>query len=284
MHAGMITAHCLVKSCKSQVKSLKSTNNSQQLKVNGPNYFCAMAKIWAVYAAALFLILMTLSLPLVGINMAFSPGKRALRNNIYYLHHIFTPLFLTMVGIRLKVEGQERLDPRQSYVIVGNHNSSLDFIINGHAFPGVFRFLAKQELLKIPVFGFIVRKMCLVVDRSSAMSRARSVVALKQQLAEGWSIFIYPEGSRNMTDQPLAPFFDGAFRIAIQTKAPVAVQTIVNIRHITANGKGLRPGTVRIVWEDPIPTDGLNSKDIESLKEKTESVMRQRLGSESWRG
>ncbi len=239
-----------------------------------------MAKIWAIYAAALFLILMTLSLPIVGLNMAITPGKRALRNNIFYLHHIFTPIFLTLVGIRLKVEGRERIDPKKSYVIVGNHRSSLDFIVNGHAFPGVFRFLAKQELLKIPVFGLIVRKMCLVVDRSSAMSRARSVVALKQQLAEGWSIFIYPEGSRNDTEQPLAPFFDGAFRIAIQTGAPVAVQTIVNIRHITANGEGLRPGTVRIVWEEPIETEGLDSKDIENLKEKAENLMKQRLGFE----
>lgn len=237
-----------------------------------------MAKIWAIYAAALFLILMTLSLPIVGLNMVITPGKRALRNNIYYLHHIFTPLFLTLVGIRLKVEGSEHLDPKQSYVIVGNHSSSLDFIVNGHAFPGVFRFLAKQELLKIPVFGLIVRKMCLVVDRSSAMSRARSVVALKQQLAEGWSIFIYPEGSRNDSDQALAPFFDGAFRIAIQTGAPLAVQTIVNIRQITVNGAGLRPGIVRIVWEPPIQTEGLGTADIDRLKEKAESLMKHRLG------
>lgn len=237
-----------------------------------------MAKIWAVYAAALFLLLMTLSLPIVGLNMIITPGKRALRNNIFYLHHIFTPLFLTLAGIRLKVEGKEHLDPKQSYVIVGNHNSSLDFIINAHAFPGVFRFLAKQELQKIPVFGLIVRKMCLIVDRSSAMSRARSVVALKQQLAEGWSIFIYPEGSRNTSDQPLGPFYDGAFRIAIQTGAPVAIQTIVNIQHITANGTGLRPGTVRIVWEEPIPTKEMGTGDIKSLLERTERLMRDRLG------
>jgi 1-acyl-sn-glycerol-3-phosphate acyltransferase len=176
------------------------------------------------------------------------------------------------------VEGREHLDPKQSYVLVGNHSSSLDFIVNGHAFPGVFRFLAKQELLKIPVFGFIVKKMCLVVDRSSAMSRARSVVALKQQLAEGWSIFIYPEGSRNDSDQPLGPFFDGAFRIAVQTGAPLAVQTIVNIRQITVNGTGLRPGVVRIVWEKPISTEGLGSADIEPLKVKAENMMRARLG------
>lgn len=237
-----------------------------------------MAKLWAVYAAALFLILMTLSLPIIGLNMIVTPGKRALRNNIYYLHHIFTPLFLTLVGVRLKVEGREKLDPGQSYVIVGNHNSSLDFIINAHAFPGVFRFLAKQELQKIPVFGLIVRKMCLIVDRSSAMSRARSVVALKQQLAEGWSIFIYPEGSRNTSGAALGHFFDGAFRIAIQTGAPVAIQTIVNIQHITAGGKGLRPGVVRIVWDEPIPTTGMGAADIEGLKDQTERIMRGRLG------
>ena len=110
------------------------------------------------------------------------------------------------------------------------------------------------------------------------MSRARSVVALKQQLAEGWSIFIYPEGSRNDSDQPLSPFFDGAFRIAIQTGAPVAVQTIVNISRITVNGTGLRPGTVRIVWEAPISTEGLGAQDIIPLKEKAEDLMRRRLG------
>lgn len=236
-----------------------------------------MARIWAIYAVAMFLILLTLSLPIIGLNMAVTPGKKALKHNIYFLHHLFTPAFLMLVGIRLKVKGRELLDPARSYVIIGNHKSSLDFILNAHAFPGVFRFLAKQELQKIPVFGLIVRKMCLTVDRSSAMSRARSVVALKQQLAEGWSIFIYPEGSRNASDKPLGTFYDGAFRIAIQTGAPLAIQTILNINHITAGGKGLRPGIVHIVWEAPIETAELDSNDILSLKERAEELMLSRL-------
>ena len=235
-------------------------------------------KLWAAYAAVLFLVLMTLSVPVLLFNMVASPGPKALRHNIWYLYHAFTPVFLTLVGIRLRVEGRERLDPQQSYVIVGNHRSSLDFIVNAHAFPGVFRFLAKQELQKIPVFGWVVKKMCLIVDRSSAMSRARSVVALKQHLAEGWSIFIYPEGSRNRGDEPLGPFYDGAFRIAIQTGAPVAVQTLVNIADITANGAGLWPGTVRVVWDVPISTEGMKSDDVAALKERAEGLMRARLG------
>lgn len=237
-----------------------------------------LRKLWALYAVLLFLVLMTLSVPVLLFNMIVTPGAKALRNNIYYLYHVFTPFFLTLVGIRLKVEGREKLDPKQSYVIVGNHRSSLDFIVNAHAFPGVFRFLAKQELQKIPVFGWVVKKMCLIVDRSSAMSRARSVVALKQQLAEGWSIFIYPEGSRNKADEPLAHFHDGAFRIAIQTGAPVAIQTLVNIADITANGAGLWPGTVRVVWDEPIPTADMKADEVTALKERVETVMRGHLG------
>lgn len=238
-----------------------------------------LKKIWAVYAVLLFLVLMTLSLPVLLIFMAVTPGERALRSNIFYLHHIFTPMFLTLVGIRLKVEGREKLDPRQSYVIVGNHSSSLDFIVHAHAFPGVFRFLAKQELQKIPVFGWVVKKMCLIVDRSSAMSRARSVVALKQHLTDGWSIFIYPEGSRNKTEDLLGPFYDGAFRIAIQTKAPLAVETITNMPRISA-GFSLRPGIVRIVWDTPIPTHEMRAEDIPALKERVEKMMLGRLREE----
>jgi 1-acyl-sn-glycerol-3-phosphate acyltransferase len=235
-------------------------------------------KIWALWAVFIFLLLMFLSLPLVVFNLVVSPGARALRHNIWYLHHVFTPFFLRLVGIRMQVEGRKKLLRTQSYVIVGNHRSSLDFIINAHAYPGVFRFLAKQELKKIPVFGFIVGKMCLIVDRSSAMSRARSVVALKQQLAEGWSIFIYPEGSRNRTAERLAPFYDGAFRIAIQTGAPVAVQTLINIQEITgANGDGLQPGVVKVVWEDPIVTADMTVMDIPLLRETVENMMRNRI-------
>lgn len=251
------------------------TNNPTPIVSSPPMLF--LRKLWALYAVLLFLLLMTLSVPVLLANMAFSPGTIALKRNIHYLYHLFTPVFLSLVGIRLRVEGREKLNPQQSYVIVGNHRSSLDFIVNAHAFPGIFRFLAKQELQKIPVFGWVVKKMCLIVDRSSAMSRARSVVALKQHLAEGWSIFIYPEGSRNKSDEPLAHFHDGAFRIAIQTGAPVAIQTLVNVADITANGAGLWPGVVRVVWDEPIPTSELKADEVTLLKERVKGVMQARL-------
>jgi 1-acyl-sn-glycerol-3-phosphate acyltransferase len=239
-------------------------------------------KIWAVYAVFLFLLMMTLSVPVLLFNMAVTPGDRALKKNINYLYHFFTPVFLSLVGVRLRIAGQEHLDLNASYVIIGNHKSAIDFIINAVAFPGIFRFLAKQELQKIPVFGWVVKKMCLIVDRSSAMSRARSVVNLKKHLEDGWSIFIYPEGGRNRTTEPLAPFYDGAFRLAIQMGAPIAIQTVRDIEHVTTSVRSveLYPGVVNIAWSQPIETKNLSTQDIPELKERVRQIMLENLRNE----
>jgi 1-acyl-sn-glycerol-3-phosphate acyltransferase len=234
-------------------------------------------KVWAIYAVFFFLLTMLLSIPYVILMMVFFPGQKALRKNIYFLHHIFTPTFLFFAGIRLKVIGKEKIIKNTSYVIVSNHSSSLDFIVNAAAYPGVFRFLAKQELLKIPIFGWIVKKMCLIVDRRSAMSRARSMVELKKELAEGMSIFIYPEGGRNQSEDLLGTFYDGAFRIAIQTGAPLMVQTIVNMKDISATAKSvdLSPGVVKIVWEGPFLTK--KGDNVNELKQKVRDIMLEKL-------
>jgi 1-acyl-sn-glycerol-3-phosphate acyltransferase len=218
-------------------------------------------QVWAIYAVVLFLLLMLLASPVLVFNMIATPGARALQRNIAFLYHGIGPLFLLLI----------------SYVIVGNHRSALDFIVNAAAFPGTFRFLAKEELKKIPIFGWVVRKLCLTVDRSSTMSRARSTVALRQELATGWSIFIYPEGGRNRTEAPLLPFYDGAFRLALQTGAPIAVQTIVNMEKVISatSSIDLCPGKVRVIWETPIQTN--KQTDAKVLRDQVEKMMKERL-------
>ena len=222
--------------------------------------------------------MMFLSLPFVFVTLLISPRK-GLWPCTFYLHQVFTRIFFALIFVRIKIEGREKLDPKQAYILVGNHSSALDFIVSGRAWPGPFRFLAKYELTKIPVFGWIVKRMCLVVNRSSAMSRARSVVFLKKELEHGWSVFIYPEGSRNRTGGALGPFYDGAFRLALQTGAPIAVMTTTNISAISTSVKSvdLQPGTLRIVWSEPISTAGLGAGDIEFLKEKVRSAMLENL-------
>ena len=234
---------------------------------------------WAIYGILLFLTMTAVTIPILLLNMAVTPGTLALRRNIRFMHHVFAKIFLLLVGIRLRIHGKEHIINGHSYVIVANHTSSVDFIINGAAFPGIFRFLAKQDLLKIPLFGFVVRKMCLIVDRKSAMSRARSVVALKQELSEGVSVLIYPEGSRNKTTDALGKFYDGAFRIAIQTKASILPFTIANIRQVSDASRGLDlcPGVVDIYVETPITTDLFNADDTAMLSERVRTQMMERV-------
>lgn len=232
--------------------------------------------IWGAYAVVLFLLLMlVLGVPVLLFFRAFMSGEQALRRSIFYLHHIFTPIYLTLIGVRLQIDGQEHLLPERSYVIVSNHVSALDFIVNARAFPGIFQFLAKQELHRVPVFGWVVKQLCLSVDRSDRVSRARSVALLRERLQQGWSVFIYPEGRRNRTAEPLGPFYDGAFRIAIQTQAPIAVQTLVNMRNICGRAAGLdlHPGTVHIVWSPPIETAGMTLDDLPRLREQVKQMM-----------
>ena len=234
-----------------------------------------LRKIWAAYAVTAFLLMMALSIPVLLFHMAVTPGERALKRNIRFLHQVIARAFLILAGIRLHISGQEHIYAGKSYVIVSNHRSSIDFIINAVAFPGIFRFLAKQELHKIPFFGWVVKKMCLTVDRRSAMSRARSVVEIKRRLQQGWSVLIYPEGGRNRTTEPLAPFYDGAFRIAIQTGAPIAIQTVQNIETVSATVRSvdLWPGTLYITWDAPIETAHLTTDDIPFLKETARNRM-----------
>jgi 1-acyl-sn-glycerol-3-phosphate acyltransferase len=234
-----------------------------------------LRSVWAIFGVLLFLLLLLVSIPWLVFNMIATPGARALRRNIWFLHHVFTPFYLACIGIRLQVEGLDKIDPHRSYILVGNHRSSLDFIVNAAAFPGVYRYLAKKELTKIPLFGWVVRKMCLMVDRENRMSRARSIVALRQQLAAGWSVFIYPEGSRNHGEAPLGDFYEGAFRIALQTGTPIAVQTIVNIGDVIHmhNALDLRPGRIRIVWDGPFETAHLSSDDAAALSSQVRACM-----------
>src|SRR5690606_10469658 len=109
----------------------------------------------------------------------------------------------------------------QTYIYVSNHTSFLDIPGLTMLLPGQFRPLAKKELLKIPVFGWIAQSAAIIVDRSSPESRKKSIDRLKNFLNAGISILIFAEGTQNRTANILQPFKDGAFRIAVDTQHPV---------------------------------------------------------------
>lgn len=145
---------------------------------------------------------------------------------------------------------------------------------------GQFRALAKKELLKIPVFGWIAQVMCVVVDRSSNESRRKSMDNLKRILGMGISVLIFPEGTQNRTKEPLQPFYDGAFRIAIETQEPILPIVVLNAGKIMPPGRAyIQPGKIVVVVGEEIPTKGLTLADMKELREKVFGIMSRMIAS-----
>ena len=132
---------------------------------------------------------------------------------------------------------------------------------------------------RVPFFGFIYRNAIVTVDRSSPENRARSVRILKSVLRKGISIFIFPEGTLNESRKPLKDFYDGAFRIAIETQTPIKPILFLDSydRLSYESLLSLTPGRSRSVFLKAVSVEGLQSKDVNTLKHHVFTIMEQKL-------
>jgi 1-acyl-sn-glycerol-3-phosphate acyltransferase len=170
-------------------------------------------------------------------------------------------------------------DKTKQYVFVLNHTSLLDAAVIPKAFRQPVRPLGKVEMSKIPVFGFIYKNVIVTVNRSSAADRLHSLVMLKSIIGKGISVLLFPEGTYNQTHQPLKSFFDGAFRIAIETQTPVKPVLLLDnyARLPYQDALSFNPGRCRILFLDEIPVAGLTPRDADKLKENVFQLMENKL-------
>jgi 1-acyl-sn-glycerol-3-phosphate acyltransferase len=241
--------------------------------------FLQLARIiFSIYAIIVFTVFLLLIFPLVVIASFF--GKIKGGNFIYRLCHAWADVFLFMLGIRQAYIYESRPDPRQQYVFVFNHIAYIDIPLLMKAVRKQhFRILGKAELAKIPVFGFLYRNAVVLVDRNNAGNRAKSILQLKSVIKKGISIIIFPEGTFNTTHRPLKEFYDGAFRVAIETQTPI--RPILFLDAYDRNNYNtifsFTPGRSRIVYLQEIPVAGLTAADAKWLKEKVYTIMEEKL-------
>ncbi len=182
--------------------------------------------------------------------------------------------------IRPKIENKHFINRNATYVFASNHKSLLDIPLFAIACKNTFRFLAKEELTKIPLMGYVIKRLYITVNRSDRKDRHRSMEIMNQSLQQGISVFICPEGTRNRNDEPmLLDFKDGAFRLAIHSGKPLAVFTVLNSGELLSPVKWmqLKPGTLKGIWSQPIDTSGMTEDDLPALKEKVHQMMRAHL-------
>lgn len=230
--------------------------------------------LFMVWGFVIFIIAMLLVLPFIFITSALFKGKTG-SDIIFFFLNIWGWIFCTLCFYRISTQNRSVIDPQKAYIYVSNHNSYLDAVAIVLAIPGSFKPLGKIEMVKIPIFGMIYRRVVVMIDRASKESRANSVEELKQDLAKGQSILIFPEGTMNRSDEPLTDFYDGAFRLAIETQTPVAPMVITNARNLfpRANPLAARPGVITCIFHKPVEVDGLAAHDLEKLKARVYGVM-----------
>jgi 1-acyl-sn-glycerol-3-phosphate acyltransferase len=232
-----------------------------------------MSFLYKIWVLLVFTFFMLLFLPGILIPAFF--GARAVAIT-YFFMKAWSWIFSKLTFIRYEMVGRERIPKGNAFIYVSNHTSFLDLPGIAMTIRGQFRPLAKKELLKIPVFGWVTKATCVVVDRNNSESRKKSIGFLKKILGYGISILIFPEGTQNRTNNLLQPFRDGAFRIAVDTQQSIMPLAVVGAKGLMPPGTlQLKPGLIKILVGHEIRvTPG---SDSEQLKEQARLQIEQML-------
>ena len=233
--------------------------------------------IYSLYGVLLFLLLMLFVIPFALLTVFLDNRRGGIL--IYTACKVWAIIWYTLLGIRYKMTELGTHDKKNAYIFVANHNSYLDIPQLMRSLSQPVRVLGKAELAKVPLFGIIYRAAVVSVDRGSLRSKAASMIALRKIIKEGISIFIFPEGGFNETQEPLAKFYDGAFRIAIESQTPIKPLLFLDTaaRIPQESIFQMTPGKCRSILLPEISVEGYSLKDIQSLKEKVFSEMQKAL-------
>ncbi len=234
------------------------------------NFFTRILRtIYTAWAIGTYIVFMTIGAAFIVVVHSIFNENKAHRMVIGYCRWWAT-VWTFMCGIKIKVIDNPKIKTEESYVFVTNHCSNLDAMIWAYSPRNISKGLAKKELMKIPFLGYIFSKVCVIVDRSDKESRKKSIGALIEEMKKGVSLMIFPEGTRNKTDKPLQPFHSGAFRIAVEVQKPIVPVVFCNAGLLMPIGNSLyKPGTVKCIFLDPIPTEGLTEADIDRIKDES---------------
>ncbi|MBV5317227.1 MAG: 1-acyl-sn-glycerol-3-phosphate acyltransferase [Desulfobulbaceae bacterium] len=171
-----------------------------------------------------------------------------------------------LAAVRVIVEGMENIDPQQTYVFAGNHCSQYDIFSFQGYFPHDFRWIAKKELFRIPLFGQAMQQVGYIpIDRSHGRQALKSLDEAAKRIAAGSSVLIFPEGTRS-ADGILHEFKTGAVLLAIKAGVPIVPLGFNGSFEILPKGKFLpKNGTITIRIGQPIPTEHCKTGDKQEL-------------------
>lgn len=224
-----------------------------------PTFHLLRTIFWLIPAITVYTIVLgTLSL---GSTLAGGHGHFAHRCARWW-----SWLILATTGVRVRVEGLDRLVPGATYVFVANHQSIYDIPVVFASLPYQLRIIAKASLGRFPFLGWhLQRTGHMLVDR--ARPDRTGIFAWAQSLpSRGLSLIVFPEGTRSR-DGVVLPFKAGSLLAAVQAGIPIVPISIVGSRHVMRKGElTTSPGDVRLIVHAPVPTVATPEPDPDDLR------------------
>lgn len=229
------------------------------------------ARIWALWGLVSFVI----TFLIIFIPSMLSYLMKGPAGQYYFIKvaKFWMNIWLPLIGCPLKVKGKENFEKGKSYVVVFNHNTLLDVPLSAPYVPGPNKTIAKASFAKVPLFGWFYIKGSVLVNRKNEQSRIKSYEEMKKVLADGMHMSIYPEGTRNRTNEPLKAFYDGAFKLAVETKKDILPCIITGTKKAMPVNKFfyLLPTKLQMHFLPPVSSTGIDSKQ---LKENVFTIMK----------
>jgi len=195
-------------------------------------------------------------------------------NPLHKIARLWGKSILVVSRIKVSVKGLSNIDPSRPYIYMPNHQSNFDIpVLLGHL-TVQFRWLAKKELFKIPIFGRAMRKAGYIsIDRYHRDSAFESLKVAANKIKSGVSVLIFPEGTRSW-DGNIRPFKKGGFVMAIDSGVPIVPVVITGTRAIMPKGKfRVYAGHVSMVIHKPIATSTYTRETKEALMESVRRVI-----------
>jgi 1-acyl-sn-glycerol-3-phosphate acyltransferase len=201
---------------------------------------------------------------------------RVARDYARLLHRLMAPA----VGLKLRIVGEEGLHAHQPCIYVANHQTIWDVVVLAPLYPRNTVVIAKQEIRRVPFFGWLYEVTGNVyIDRSNREHAVGELKNAERAILEGGkSVWIMPEGTRGKEPGVLLPFKKGPFRMAVATGVPLVPVVVQPLRPLyDMRRRKIRPGTAEVRILEPIPTAGLGEEDVGALLERTRTRMQEEL-------
>lgn len=230
------------------------------------------ARIFAVWAIIMFV----LSLLVVALISSFLKNKPepARSHTFHVIYQRWMDFFFFFTFTRRIFKGYENFKNGETYIVVCNHRSLMDPPLSCPGIPYANKTIAKIEMAKVPLFGMMYKMGSVIVDRKNEASRKQSYMRMKEVLAMGLHMSIYPEGTRNKTSEPLQKFHDGAFRLSVDTKSPIIPSLIFYSDVVMPSSKTFYYWPHKLEMHF-LPAIYPANKTIAELKEEVFNVMKE---------